>query len=79
MIRTDTLQEAQRTILLPEGPALLYITEGSTPTITILDRAVAHGLSSMPTRDLKVCRALLEYVIEELNKPRVRIDNHADR
>jgi hypothetical protein len=50
-----------RTVSLPPGPALLYVTEGDNPTITILDLA-DPGL--MRHRDRAICRALLAYVIE---------------
>ncbi|MET7333286.1 hypothetical protein [Nonomuraea sp. NPDC005650] len=64
-IHVDTMQEALRTITVPPGPALLYITEGDSPTITTLDRAVVEH---MPPRDRAICRALLEYVIDQLDK-----------
>lgn len=64
-IHVDTEQEALRTITLPAGPALLYVTEGDTPTVTILDRADA---ALMPTRDRVVCRALLAYVVEHIDE-----------
>jgi hypothetical protein len=63
-IHADTEQEALRTITLPPGPALLYVTEGDAPMVTILDRADA-GL--MPYRDRYICRALVRYVTEGLD------------
>lgn len=64
MIRADTVAEALRTITVPQGPALLYVTEGDAPAITILDRA---RLDRMPRRDLLLLRALLTYVTEQLD------------
>lgn len=63
-IHADTEQEALRTITLPPGPALLYITEGDRPTVTILDRA---DPANMDRRDRMVCRALLGYVVEGID------------
>lgn len=68
-IHADTHAEAPRTCTLPPGPALLYITEGDNPTITVLDRAV---IEAMPRRDQVICRALLEYVIEQLDTAAMR-------
>ncbi|WP_067184583.1 hypothetical protein [Microtetraspora niveoalba] len=64
MITASTEQEARRTITLPPGPALLYVTEGDAPTITILDKAV---IDQMPSRDRALCRALLAYVTEQFD------------
>lgn len=61
---TDAELDGPRTYAMPEGPALLYVTEGDHPTITILDQAV---IDTMPRRDQLVCRALLEYVTEQLD------------
>ncbi|MFF0864181.1 hypothetical protein ACFYUV_20650 [Nonomuraea sp. NPDC003560] len=63
-IHCDTTQEAHRTIALPPGPAILYITEGDEPTVTILDRA---DLGLMRHRDRAICRALLAYVTEAVD------------
>ncbi|TYB69725.1 hypothetical protein FXF51_06065 [Nonomuraea sp. PA05] len=67
------IDETQRTIDLPPGPALLYVTEGDNPTITILDRAPIGNLPA--GRDRVVCLALLGYVIEQLHAPRLHIEN----
>jgi hypothetical protein len=64
-IHADTEQEALRTITLPPGPALLYVSEGDAPTVTILDRI--EGGSPPDARDKAICRALLEYVLDQID------------
>ncbi|MEU4332343.1 hypothetical protein [Nonomuraea dietziae] len=64
-IHVDTMREALRTITVPQGPALLYVTEGDAPRLTILDRANPSGLQP---RDRAICRALLVYAIEQIDK-----------
>ncbi|MFI7691764.1 hypothetical protein ACIBQ6_22035 [Nonomuraea sp. NPDC049655] len=63
-IHIDSEQEQLRTVTLPPGPAILYVTEGDNPTVTILDRA-DHAF--MRHRDRAICRALLAYVIEGMD------------
>ncbi|WP_326646660.1 hypothetical protein OG884_18675 [Streptosporangium sp. NBC_01755] len=65
-IHADSVEEALRTITLPPGPALLYVTEGDNPTITVLDRA---DPDLMRHRDRAICRALLVYVVEDMDTP----------
>jgi hypothetical protein len=65
-IHVDTMQEALRTTIVPQGPALLYVTEGDAPTLTILDRC--PDFTVMPPRERAICRALLVYALEQLDK-----------
>ncbi|MFE3449637.1 hypothetical protein ACFXJ8_11945 [Nonomuraea sp. NPDC059194] len=65
MIYVDSMPEALRTITVPEGPALLFVTEGAAPTICIIDRANPSGLQP---RDRAICRALLVYALEQIDK-----------
>jgi hypothetical protein len=51
--------------LIPSGPALLYVTEGEEPTVTVLDRA---DFSFMSARDRVLCRALLGYALRRLDE-----------
>ena len=55
---------ADRTITVPPGAALIYVSDGDEPTTIILDRADPDYMAS---RDRAVCRALLAYVIEQLD------------
>lgn len=52
---------------MPYGPALVYVSENSGPhfTMTTLDQA---DLASMPARDRAICRALLSYVLAQLDE-----------
>lgn len=55
---------SDRTITVPLGAALIYVSDGDEPTTIILDRADPDYMAS---RDRVVCSALVAYVSEQLN------------
>ncbi|MBB4702223.1 hypothetical protein [Sphaerisporangium siamense] len=57
----------------PEGPALVYVTQGAGATTVVLDRA---DLSVLAPRERAICRALLTHVLnglDALEEPRERL------
>lgn len=62
--RPEPLPE-DRTITLPPGAALIYVSDGDKPTTITLDRA---DVALMDRRDRMVCRALLGYVVEHIDE-----------
>lgn len=53
-------------IIVPRGPALMYVSDDHNAVFTVLDRVAEPAL--MPKRDRVLCRALLVHALERLDE-----------